>query len=389
VRITFLLRCLSMMHGGGETRHLAWARALRSAGHEVTIITGRPLLAPARYELDSSIVVLRSPYVRDLVYRLQHTRGFGRLLSQMLHADEEWFCRAAWHWIAASPQAPDVVHAHALCQAARLRRGDIPTVINLPGLPNQRYFADLQLADALVADGWAAEHLPSTLGRSVDHVPKGVDTDLFTPEGPNKRRELGLDGKRVALVVSRLVPIKNVALAVDAIGIAAREQQELVLIVAGDGPLRAALEAQTAALDLTGRVIFAGRVPHEELPAWYRTADVFVLPSEFDNSPNVALEATASGVPVVATDVGGLREYVRVGVNGDLVPPGDAPALARALARYTGDPGLAARVGRRNRDDAISRFSWAQSAGALLAVYERVIDRSHQQVHGGTYRASA
>lgn len=375
MRVTFLLRCLSMMHGGGETRHLAWARALRDAGHEVTIVTGRPLFAPARYELDASIVVLRSPYVRDLVYRLQQTRGFGRLLSQMLHADEEWFCRAAWRWIARSPQ-PDVVHAHALYQAARVRRGAIPTVINLPGLPNQRYFADLQLADALVADGWAAEHLPAVLGRAVEHVPKGVDTDLFTPDGPNKRRDLGLAGKRVVLVVSRLVPIKNVALAVDAFGIAAQEQPDLMLVVAGDGPLRAVVEAQAAALGLTGRVIFAGRVPHHDLPAWYRTADVFVLPSEFDNSPNVALEAMASGVPVVATDVGGLRELVQAGVNGDLVPLGDAQALASAILRYSGDPALTARVARRNRDDAVSRFSWAQSAGALLEVYERALSGS-------------
>ena len=373
MRVTMLLRCLSMMHGGGETRHLAWARALGRAGHDVTIITGRPLIAPARYQLDASVIVLRSPYMRELVYRFQHTRGLGRLLSQALHADEEWFCRAAWRRIAASPQQPDVVHAHALYQAARLRRGGIPTVINLPGEPNARYAGDLQLADALVADGWAATHLPSLLGRTVEHVPKGVDTELFTPDGPNKRRDLGLDGTRVALVVSRLVPIKNVALAVEAMSVAAAQQPDLMMVVVGDGPLRAALDARAAALGVAGRMQFAGRVAHEDLPAWYRTADLFVLPSTFDNSPNVALEAMASGVPVVATDVGGLREYVQPGVNGELVPSGDAPALARVLVQYASDRELSARVARRNREDAVSRFSWAQSAQRLLAVYERAI----------------
>ena len=388
MRITMLLRCLTMMHGGGETRHLAWARALRRAGDEVTIITGRPMFAPARYEIDPSTVVLRSPYVRELVYRFQRTRGFGRLLSQLLHADEEWFCRAAWKRIAQSPQPPDVVHAHALYQAARCRRGSIPTIINLPGQPNRRYFGDLQLADALVADGWAAEHLPSVLGRSIEHVPKGVDADSFRPDGPDKRAELRLDGKRVALVVSRLVPIKNVALAVEAMGLAAAEHPNLVLVVVGDGPLRHALDTQAAALGLREQVRFAGRVPHEQLPAWYRAADLFVLPSEFDNSPNVVLEAMASGVPVVATDVGGLREYVRGGVNGDLVPAGDAPALARALVRYASDPELARRVGWRNREDAVSRFSWAQSAHALRGVYERAIER-RRDLAPNAYRASA
>jgi glycosyltransferase involved in cell wall biosynthesis len=372
VRVTMLLRCLSMMHGGGETRHLAWARALRRAGDEVTIITGRPLLAAARYELDESVIVLRSPYMRELVYRFQNTRGFGRLLSQALHADEEWFCRAAWNRIARLPHRPDIVHAHALYQAARLRRENIPTVINLPGEPNPRYRADLQLADALIADGWAADHLPAILGRSVEHVPKGVDADLFRPDGANLRASQQLDGRRVALVVSRLVPIKNVALAVEAMVTAAVERPELVMCVVGDGPLRSALEARTAALGLTERVRFAGRVAHEQLPAWYRTADLFVLPSDFDNSPNVALEAMASGVPVVATDVGGLRQYIQAGVNGDLVPAGDAAALARAIVRYAADGDLTARVGRRNRDDAETRFSWTQSAEQLHAVYERV-----------------
>jgi glycosyltransferase involved in cell wall biosynthesis len=383
VRVTFLLRCLSMMHGGGETRHLAWARALRRAGDEVTIISGRPLLAAKRYSFDQSVIVLRSPYMRDLVYRFQHTRGLGRALSQLLHADEEWFCRSAWNRIVRLPHRPDIVHAHALYQAARLRRDGIPTVINLPGLPNKRYFADLAAADALVADGWAAAHLPAILNQPVEHVRKGVDTDLFRADGPHMRAELACDERCVALVVSRLVPIKNVAFAVDAVARAAREQPDVMLVIVGDGPLRPALEARVAALRIGDRVMFAGHVPHEQLPGWYRSADLFVLPSEFDNSPNVVLEAMASGLPIVATDVGGIREYVRAGVNGELVPLDDPETFANAIARYATNPDLARGIGRRNRDEAVARFSWAQSAQSLRAVYERVID-AH-----GAHRASA
>jgi glycosyltransferase involved in cell wall biosynthesis len=388
VRVTILLRCLGMMHGGGETRHLAWARELRRMGDEVTIITGRPLFAAARVELDRSIVVLRSPYVRDLVYRFQRTRGLGRALAQMLRADEDWFCRAAWRRIARAPQPPDVVHAHALPQAARLRTGRIPTIINLPGMADPRDIADLQVADAIVADGYAAEHLPAALGRSVEHVPKGVDVDTFRPGASDLRASLGLDGKRVALVVSRLVPIKNVALAVAAMRIAAADRRDLALVIVGDGPLRSDIEARVASYGLAGRVLFAGRVPHQAMPDWYRAADVFVLPSEFDNSPNVALEAMATGVPIVATDVGGLRQYVRSGVNGELVPAGDAAALARAMLRYLDDRDLSARVGVRNREDVVAGYSWAQSAQALRAVYERVIGRDGGRARD-SYRASA
>ena len=376
-----------MMHGGGETRHLAWARELRAAGDDVTMITGRPLLAHPRCPVDRGTVVLRSPYTRDLVYRMQGKRGFGRFGSQLLHADEEWFCRAAWRAIAAGPE-PDVVHFHALSQSARLRRKGIPTVVNLPGAPHERYIADLRLADAIVADGWAAEHLPSIVDREIDHVPKGVDTDQFRPEGGNERAALGLEGKTVALVVSRLVPIKNVAYAIDAMTIAARDLPDLTMLIVGDGPQQGALAAKVASSGLTGRVRFAGRVPHEELPAWYRAAQLFVLPSQFDNSPNVVLEAMSSGLPLVATDVGGLRQYVQPGINGDLVPL-DAPGpLAAAILRFAADPALARRIGRRNREDAVSRYSWTQSALRLRGVYERVISRRVGQPHGG-YRASA
>src|SRR6202008_3266367 len=97
------------------------------------------------------------------------------------------FCRAAWRHIAAAERQPDLVHAHALYQAARMRIGEMPVVINLPGEPNPRYAADLQEADALIADGWAAEPLPASLGRSVERVQKGVDAEHFRPEGPNQR----------------------------------------------------------------------------------------------------------------------------------------------------------------------------------------------------------
>jgi glycosyltransferase involved in cell wall biosynthesis len=375
MRVTVLLRCLAMMHGGGETHHLAWIRELQRIGDEVTVITGRPLLAAPRFELDRSITVLRSPYFRDVVYRMQGRRGFGRLGSQLLHADEEWFCHAAWRAIAAAPHPPDVVHVNAVSQAARLRRGSVPVSVCLFGLPHARYFADLRLADAVVADGWSARHLPAALGRDVDNVPKGVDSDRFRPDGLNLRAERGLRGKRVALVASRLVPIKNVGLAIDAMTIAAASRPDLVLLIAGEGPLGPELKRRAGAAGISDRVLFLGHVPPEDMPGWYRSADFYVLSSDFDNSPNVLLEAMASGLPIVSTDVGGVREYLKDQVNGLVVPARDAPALARAMTTYADDPDLTSRVGRLNRDEAVSTYSWARSTALLRRVFQRIIAR--------------
>jgi len=98
-----------------------------------------------------------------------------------------------------------------------------------------------------------------------------------------------------------------------------------------------------------------------------------VLSSDFDNSPNVLLEAMASGLPIVSTDVGGVREYLKDQVNGLVVPARDAPALARAMTTYADDPDLASRVGRLNRDEAVSTYSWARSTALLRRVFQRII----------------
>jgi glycosyltransferase involved in cell wall biosynthesis len=369
-----LVRCLAMMRGGGETRHLAWAHELTALGVEVDIITGAPLFGEPRYPIEgTAAVVVRSPYARDFVYRFQNRRGFGRLTMTALHVDEELFCRAAWRHIAAGARQPDLVHAHALYQAARTRVGDIPVVINVPGEPNPRYTADLQEADALIADGWAAEHLPAALGRSVERVQKGVDADHFRADGPNERERLGLQRKRVVIAIARLVPLKNLRLLLEAVSLIRSRVSDVRAVIVGDGPEAAMLKERAAALGLADCVTFAGYVPQPDTPPWYRTGDVFALSSEFDNSPNAVLEAMACGLPVVATDVGGVREFIESGSGGLIVPRGDATALARALETYLVSPEQARAAGSHNRVRTTAEFSWRASAMRLLEVYREAI----------------
>src|SRR4051812_545244 len=380
-----LVRCLAMMRGGGETRHLAWAHELSALGVEVDIITGAPLFGEPRYPVkETAAVVLRSPYTRDFVYRFQNRRGFGRLTMAALHADEELFCRAAWRRLAATSSPPDIVHAHALHQTARLRMRNIPVVINLPGPPNSRYIADLHQADALIADGWAASHLPSMLGRAVERLPKGVDSTLFHPDGPNLRAALRLEDKHVVMTAARLVPIKNVRLLIDAVALLRERIFNTHLLIVGDGPEAQALKEAAAVLDLSDAVTFAGSVPHADTPAYYRAADVFALASGFDNSPNVLLEAMACGLPIVTTDVGGVRDFVEERSGGAVVPPGDAPALAAAVETYLLSEDEARAAGAFNRQRAATEFSWRTSAVKLLDVYDRVLSARQ-----GTARASA
>jgi glycosyltransferase involved in cell wall biosynthesis len=137
------------------------------------------------------------------------------------------------------------------------------------------------------------------------------------------------------LFVGNLVAVKGVDVLLKAwsrlaaAGVLGSEDR---LAIVGDGPERGRLQAQAEALGLGPRVAFAGAVAFAEVPRWMAASDVLCLPSRSEGTPNVVVEALASGVPVVATRVGGVPELVRQGENGLLVPPEDAPALAEALA---------------------------------------------------------
>ena len=120
---------------------------------------------------------------------------------------------------------------------------------------------------------------------------------------------------------------------------------EVALVVAGDGPERAALEQTALELELDGRVSFVGAVPRERVLRLFRAADASVLPSAWENFPHTVVEALAVGCPLIATAVGGVPEVVRDGENGLLVAPRDPEALAAAIERFFVDAELRARLG--------------------------------------------
>jgi glycosyltransferase involved in cell wall biosynthesis len=144
-------------------------------------------------------------------------------------------------------------------------------------------------------------------------------------------------------------------------------------VIVGDGPEAEALKHAAAVLEMSDAVTFAGYVAHADTPAFYRAADVFALSSDFDNSPNVVLEAMACGLPVVATDVGGVRDFVTDRAGGLVVPRQDARALAAALESYLTSPVAARAAGALNRARATTEFSWRTSALRLLDVYHHVL----------------
>jgi glycosyltransferase involved in cell wall biosynthesis len=173
--------------------------------------------------------------------------------------------------------------------------------------------------------------------------------------------------RRVA-TVCRLVPWKGV----DGLMEAVARIPGLHLDIAGDGPLRASLEALAMRLGIAERVTFHGTVEEAEVSAILQRAGVFVLNSTYEGLPHVVLEAMREKVPVIATDVGGTSEVVKDGVTGILIPAGDVSALEGALRRLAADPELADRLVRAGTQSLVETFSY----DAMLEGAESVLLRS-------------
>lgn len=166
----------------------------------------------------------------------------------------------------------------------------------------------------------------------------GIDAKLFHPGSRAEARvqiSWHEEGPMV-LFVGSLVPVKGLDILLDACERVWRRGIRFRCCLVGDGPLRPQLEQEAQRRGLTECVRFLGARPHDQLPDWFRAADLFVLPSRSEGVPCVLLEAMASGTPFVASKVGGIPEVAHMG-RGRLVPPADAAALADTIAGQLAD----------------------------------------------------
>ena len=168
------------------------------------------------------------------------------------------------------------------------------------------------------------------------------------------------------MFVGRLDAVKGVPVLLEAFAEAIADRPDLRLTLVGDGPDRAALEAEVAARGLTGAVEFAGYRSQSEVAEMLAIHDALVLPSFAEGVPVVLMEAAAAALPVIATAVGGVGELVKHGQTGVLVPPGDGAALREAILQIMGDGALRARMGAAGRTVVEDGFT-ARTEAARLA----------------------
>jgi phosphatidylinositol alpha-1,6-mannosyltransferase len=210
---------------------------------------------------------------------------------------------------------------------------------------------------------------------ALEHLPPGVDTDRFTPDEVARaelRARYRLGGRPVVACVSRLVPRKGQDMLIRALPAIRQRVHGAALLIVGGGPYRNSLHRLAHSFGVAEHVVFTDGVPAAELPAHHAMADVFAMPCrtrgaglDVEGLGIVYLEASASGVPVVAGRSGGAPETVRDGETGVVVDGHDIGAIAASVGDLLADPQRAARMGAAGRRWAVDNWQWRTQAARL------------------------
>ena len=361
-------------HLGGVESHVeSLAQELAGRGHEVTVVSTRDdLRSPERERVDGfqvlrvrpRMVAMRTPIAPRIRLALRD------LPVDLIHA-----------------HLPPPLSAHYAADAAEAR--GVPFVVT--------YHCDVELPSAI---GTIVEALyrrslgASTLRRarkvivttrtyaatsravwrhSPEVIPNMVDTGRFRPDldGSGIRDRLRIPPEKpLVLLVGRIVPHKGVEHFIEA----ARYLPDASFVVAGEGSSLEAKKRLAASFGVEGRVRFLGRVSQENLPKLYAACDVFVLPSvsRLEAFGIVALEAMATGKPVVVADIPGVREVIEDGREGLLADPVNPQDLAGRIRALLAEPATAKEMGRRGREKVLSTFSIEKVTDQIEAVYASV-----------------
>lgn len=265
--------------------------------------------------------------------------------------------------------------------------GDVPVVVSLRGsdvpgydptdrllqqvhrvlLPVTRWIWRKADRVVTVSDGLGRLALQTDSTLSYEVIPNGVDTDLFRPPADQSRPP---SGPIRCVAVGRLIERKGFDNLLRALHLLPRGDYRLEIV--GTGRAESELRALTGSLGLSSEVEFTGPLDHAAVAERYRRADIFTLTPEEEAFGNVFAEALAAGLPIVASDVGGIPELVEPGVNGRLIPPRNPNALAGAIRHLGEDLALRDTIGSRNRSKAVENLSWRRMVERYLEIYREL-----------------
>ncbi len=289
---------------------------------------------------------------------------------------------------------PDLVHAGPLttCSYLAAKTGFHPLVqmswgsdilfeAKASALARRRVRATLHSADVLIADCAAVGDAAVSLGfprKQIITFPWGVDLKRFTPSGSDGglRKRLGWQEAFVLLHVRSWEPLYGGEMVLRAFLRAAAKRPNLRLLMPGTGSLAPRLKEIVKKLGLSDRVHFPGPIAQDDLPAYYRVADLYVSASKSDGSSVSLMEALASGLPALVSNIPGNREWVRSGNDGWLFALNDEHGMADKIVAATGKLIVLQKMAKQARVTAVRRADWTLNKKQLFHAYQLALKRN-------------
>lgn len=340
--------------GGMANQTWQLAGLLEKEGVSVELVQ---VNAPYRPRWVGNIKGLRAAF-RMLPYLIHLWRAAGKADLFHVMANSGW----SWH-----------LYATPAIWIAKIKK--IPVVVNYHGGEAGSFLArtlrwvkpSLARTDELVVPSDFLKEAFGRFGFTATIVPNVINLSRFFPRQPSPDDK----SEPHILVARNLEAIYDNMTALRAFRIVKNQLPSARLTIAGSGPERTALEDLARVLNIEAAVHFTGRVDNERMPELYRSADVMINPSLADNMPISILEALASGVPIVSTNVGGVPFLVENGKNALLVPPGDPQSMAQALMQVLTTPDLARSISEAGLET-VQQYTWHYVREQLFSVYDRL-----------------
>jgi glycosyltransferase involved in cell wall biosynthesis len=239
-------------------------------------------------------------------------------------------------------------------------------------------------ADAIIAASRATFNEVSNIVRDSDKVhliPNGVDLQRFSPniDGGQLRKKLGIEGRSIVFTLRHHESQYGLEYLIRAIPIVAKERNDVVFVIGGDGSLMKFHQQLANALEVTDKVVFTGMIPRDEVPHYYAMSNLIVAPSLQEAFGLVVSEAMACGKPVIGTNVGGIPDQIIDGHTGFLVQTKNPREIAEKTLMLLNDPGEAGRMGMNGRKMVEEKFNVDMRTDKIIQLYANLCKRSSER----------
>lgn len=396
MKIAMSLIYYGLWWGGGGTIYInEIIRRLHNSGTEIDVICGRPLLRDYIVKNEfADIYKARMLWSGQFFWKVKNELSKILLVSFTHNA-----CEASYipncHRLLMSREY-ELIHTHDLpdlAAALMVKKKKRTPVIAMshhahPLFPLFPWFSGfskaftrklLQGADMVISTGDGVDRIKYDYNVEVKRVDPGVDSSLFRSDcnaRSNIRAAYGIDDSDIVILfVGRLIPLKNIPLQFKILKETLGTIKNVRLLIVGDGILRGELEGQVKNIGLNDHVIFTGGVPHKEVYKWYSASDIFLLTSHYDCYPISALEAMSCELPVISTDVGGVKDIVQHEETGFLCDVDSEKNLKKRLLQLIMDEELRGKMGKAGRKKVVKQHTWEESVKKCKEIYDTLLNR--------------